>query len=292
MKIFISWSGERARAVATELRSWISMILQATKPWMSDRDLDSGVNWRAEISKQLDGSSIGIICITPERMSAPWLVFESGAIAKKLDDSRVIPYLIDLTPTDLTGPLSQFQARGSDKEGTLRLLLDINKHLPEPREEDEVRKMFESFWSQLDTVICAQVAKGNLGQNEEPKRSSEAMIEELLILARTQTREILELREEFIQQEAKTARIPKPMSPRQFRESFKEELGYDPHEVMLVGVCFRAIELIKEMRPDDVPPDVLEQTWKFIRALDDSDLPPAMIERALRDQILKQKEQP
>jgi hypothetical protein len=230
MKIFISWSGERARAVATELRSWIAMILQATKPWMSDRDLGSGVNWSAEIAKQLDGSSVGIICVTPERMNAPWLLFESGAIAKKLDDARVIPYLVDLSPTGLTGPLSQFQAREANKEGTLRLLLDINKHLPEPRDEEEVKKMFESFWGQLAAVVDEQLETGNPIESQEPERTDKDILEEVLLLVRENAREISELREAVTDKNKPrgTVNVANAMSPDSYRESFKVEMGYDP----------------------------------------------------------------
>lgn len=83
MKIFISWSGERARAVAGKLHEQLPIILQAVEPWMSDEDLASGSHWSSEIAEQLDVSNYGIICVSPERIEAPWLNFEAGAIAKR-----------------------------------------------------------------------------------------------------------------------------------------------------------------------------------------------------------------
>ena len=209
------------------------MILQATKPWMSDRDLDSGVSWSAEIAKQLDESSVGIICVTPERMSAPWLLFESGAIAKKLEDARVIPYLIDLSPTQLTGPLSQFQAREANKEGTLRVLLDINSHLPEPRGEEEVRKMFGSFWGQLEEIIKAQIEAGNSSDSQSTARSDKEILDEVLLLVRENAREIAEMRRVIEMQ-------PTPLIPGPSRRVMAQSFPVEPGHIIEVPVVNRA----------------------------------------------------
>ncbi len=49
MNVFISWSGPRSRAVAELLRDWIKCVLQATRPWISTRDLDRGSMWFNDI---------------------------------------------------------------------------------------------------------------------------------------------------------------------------------------------------------------------------------------------------
>ena len=60
------------------------------------------------------------------------VVFEAGALAKTIDDSYVVPYLIDddLNPSiDLKPPLAQFQARRATQSDTLDMILDINSVL-------------------------------------------------------------------------------------------------------------------------------------------------------------------
>ncbi len=42
MKVFISWSGKRSRALAEAFRDWLPNDTQAIKPWMSDVDIDKG----------------------------------------------------------------------------------------------------------------------------------------------------------------------------------------------------------------------------------------------------------
>ena len=56
----------------------------------------------------------GIICLTTENTSAPWINFEAGAIAKSLD-SRVTALMVNIKPSDIKGPLSRYQATKFEK---------------------------------------------------------------------------------------------------------------------------------------------------------------------------------
>ena len=67
MKVFISWSGERSKQVAVAIREWLPMILQYVEPWMSEADISAGDRWSVELSKQLEESGFGIICLTSIR---------------------------------------------------------------------------------------------------------------------------------------------------------------------------------------------------------------------------------
>ena len=110
MKIFLSWSGDRSKHVASALRDWLPDIIQDIEPWMSTHDIASGARWSAEIGGQLNASDFGVLCLTPENAHADCLLFEAGALAKKLGESFVVPYLIAMEQADIpAGPLSQFQ---------------------------------------------------------------------------------------------------------------------------------------------------------------------------------------
>ena len=108
MKVFISWSGQRSRAIGETLNDWIKCVLQATHPWMSTRDIDRGSLWFAEINDQLKDTAVGIVCLTQENKDSPWILFETGALAKGLSSSRVCTFLADLQSADLEDPLAQF----------------------------------------------------------------------------------------------------------------------------------------------------------------------------------------
>ena len=131
MKVFISWSGDRSRNVAEILRGWLPKVLQAVKPWMSDEDISTGTRWSTEIASELEASKAGIVCITPENQHNPWLMFEAGALSKTLTETYVCPYLFDLSTSQLSGPISQFQATLATKEGTFKIIQTLNKALSE-----------------------------------------------------------------------------------------------------------------------------------------------------------------
>ena len=91
MKVFISWSGAISHQVALVLREWLPSVIQAVEPYVSSEDIDKGARWTTDISKELEASQYGILCVTPENIEAPWLNFEAGALSKTIDKSRVCP---------------------------------------------------------------------------------------------------------------------------------------------------------------------------------------------------------
>lgn len=69
MKVFISWSGPRSKAVAEALRDWLPDVMQALKPWVSSEDIRKGKQWNLELTRELEGTHVGVICLTPENLT-------------------------------------------------------------------------------------------------------------------------------------------------------------------------------------------------------------------------------
>src|ERR1044071_9633221 len=114
MQVFISWSGDRSRAVAAALYDWLPNVLQAVEPWMSRANLQAGAEWSRNTLSALERSRLGLICLTPENIQSPWMLFEAGALARSSKEVTIYPYLFDLSPSALTGPLVQFQSVQAD----------------------------------------------------------------------------------------------------------------------------------------------------------------------------------
>ncbi len=131
MRIFISWSGERSKALAEVLRQWLPGVIQAVQPYYSPDDITKGARWSEEIAKVLEESRVGIICLTRENLDAPWIVFEAGALSKKLEKSKVSPILFGVEPTDLTGPLIQFASSQVREDG---------RQTPDPHDQRRTRR--------------------------------------------------------------------------------------------------------------------------------------------------------
>ncbi len=153
MKVFISWSGERSKSVATALKEWIPLTLQYCHPWVSDKDISAGDRWAQTIATELESSNFGILCITPENLTSEWILFEAGALSKSMQDAKVIPVLYGLELSDLTGPLSQFQALKTDMDGILNLAKAINSASEEKAPKETIEKLVPVLWDQLNTKL-------------------------------------------------------------------------------------------------------------------------------------------
>jgi hypothetical protein len=177
VKIFISWSGQRSQAMAVALRDWLPLVLHYAEPWLSTADIKSGDRWGNEIAKGLQDSNFGIICVTKDNLEAPWLLFESGALAKSMEDGRVIPLRLDLDVSDISGPLTQFQSEKADDDGVKRLVSSLNKCSANPIADDRLARLFEPMWPDLKTKIEAIPTSGSGPKKARPQAD---ILEELV----------------------------------------------------------------------------------------------------------------
>lgn len=190
MKVFISWSGNRSRAVADLLDEWIQCVLQAIRPWMSSKDIDRGSLWFSEISDQLADTKIGIVCLTKENLNRPWILFESGALAKGLTSSRVCTFLIDLEPADVGNPLAQFNHTAPDKDSMFELVRTLNSSLGDKALKDKVvEQVFETYWPQFQSSFNQALADNPTDVVDAP-RSEESMMHEVLSTVRAMDRRL------------------------------------------------------------------------------------------------------
>ena len=151
MKIFISWSGETSHQVACVLRDWLPYVIQTLKPFISSGDIHKGERWSDVLAKELEETKFGIICLTPYNIKSPWLNFEAGALSKSIDHAFLSPFLFKVEPSEVKGPVSQFQSTIYEQEDVFGLLTSINNKLePEIRLDIELlRSTFNVWWPQL-----------------------------------------------------------------------------------------------------------------------------------------------
>ena len=154
MKVFLSWSGDRSKAVAVTLREWLPKVLQVIEPWMSEEDIAKGQRGGQSISVALDECNFGILCITAENRERPWIMFEAGALGKSLVHGAITAFLVDLAPSQLHPALGQFQATASEKDDCLRLVRSINAKLGDQAlAETRLTTTFEKWWPDLEAEL-------------------------------------------------------------------------------------------------------------------------------------------
>ncbi|EMC2811215.1 TIR domain-containing protein [Klebsiella pneumoniae] len=196
MKVFISWSGPRSRAVAELFNDWLKCVIQASQPWISTRDIDRGAIWFSEINDKLKDVSVGIVCLTQENKDKPWILFETGALAKGLTTNRVCTFLIDLEPSDLHDPLAQFNHTTPNSSSVWELTRTINACLSEKALDERIlRQVFDTYWPQFDGSF-KQALSDNPPGVVIPPRSEQDILSEILSNTRTLTHKIRDLENE------------------------------------------------------------------------------------------------
>ncbi len=199
MKVLISWSGELSHRVALELRKWLPVFIHAADPWVSSEDIVKDALWRAELTKELEEGSVGILCITRENVHSPWVNYEARALGKMSQASRVIPFLFQMRPSDVRGPLADLQGAifeaGSDKnlEEFRKLLVSLNTaRTPPCTPETVLNTTFEKMWPDLAPTLddlAAEAEQLAAGPTPDAANPSE-VLEDVLQAVRDQSRMI------------------------------------------------------------------------------------------------------
>lgn len=180
MKVFLSWSGQRSKEVANLLSDWLCCVIQASRPWISTRDLDRGSLWFGEINDQLKDTTVGIICLTQENKTRPWILFEAGALAKGLSTSRVCTLLVDLEPKDIEDPLAQFNHTFPSRESVLGLVKTLNSTLASNGLDNRIlEQVFDTYWLQFEKRF-ADILSSTEAQPPSKPRPKEDVLGEIL----------------------------------------------------------------------------------------------------------------
>jgi hypothetical protein len=136
------------------LRGWLPDVIQGLDAWMSDTDIPPGAQWSAVVSEHLNAAKFGIICVTPDNINAPWILFEAGALSRTVRDSFVCPYLIGVDANALlASPLGQFQGTRASEQRTLRLVRSINSAKELPLTDDKLARAFVRWWPDLAPTL-------------------------------------------------------------------------------------------------------------------------------------------
>jgi hypothetical protein len=189
VKVFISWSGPLSEQIARIFREWLPTIIPAAEPWVSSEDIEKGARWLTQLSDELASTSFGIFCLVPENLNSPWLNFEAGALSRSVDSSRVSPFLLGASASDLRGPLTQFQATVYEENDLRRLVLSISKACGNQcLSEDRLDQAFQVCWpwlrDRLDPIleqVKLSKLKSQADSSSTPPQATKQSLEDIHI---------------------------------------------------------------------------------------------------------------
>jgi hypothetical protein len=184
MKVFLSWSGIRGKAVADALGSWLPSVLNNVEPWISS-DIDKGARWQTEVAHQLEEPSVAIVCLTWDSLQAPWILFEAGAAAHNRN-TKVCTFLLDVNPSDVEFPLAQFQHTVATCDDVRRLVRTLNRIAAtsgeSPVDEAELDAIVERWWPEFHTALSQVPAVGITHDDLDREPAESIAAKALLIL--------------------------------------------------------------------------------------------------------------
>ncbi|WP_052572779.1 TIR domain-containing protein [Haloferula sp. BvORR071] len=208
MKVFLSWSGERSKQIAEFLDVWLPSVVQAVQPWISTRHIDGGAAWFGDISEQLTEVTVGIVCLTKENLDKPWILFESGALARGLTSQRVIILACDLEVSAIRPPLSLFNIVAPDREGVWKMVSTINSRLGERSlKPAALDRAFEAYWSEF-TAEFKRIVESTPETTEHPKVDEKTMLVEVLGHVRGMDKRLRSLESSSAKRKPLTGAVP------------------------------------------------------------------------------------
>ncbi|MCL1877555.1 MAG: toll/interleukin-1 receptor domain-containing protein [Defluviitaleaceae bacterium] len=160
-EIFICWSGEDSKKIATEMKEALENIIfegNELSCFVSDLDIASGSDWWNKIQNKLKSCKMGMICITKNNTYAPWVYFEAGVMVSQ--GIKVIPLLIDCKPERLRDtPINQNQCVDFLNENKfIKMIGDIKKEMnfdiPPKTIETMAKKGYEVIKEKLSPVLA------------------------------------------------------------------------------------------------------------------------------------------
>ena len=185
-KVFLSWHGTISHALARALYDWIPNVVQTVRPFLSSSNIETGARWSDDLAKELEGTHFGVLCITRESVSAPWLNYEAGALSKSIEKARVVPLLFDMRISEVKGPLVAFNMCLAEKAGIKRIIDALNNAAVVVLDDVRLNDAFERCWPELEQRLNTIRELPEAEPAQPAPDANGEMLEELLLLTRSQ----------------------------------------------------------------------------------------------------------
>lgn len=169
MKIFISWSGEKSRRIAEHFKNTLPCFNnRISELFFAPEDIRAGRLWFTEIQEFLKDCDIGIVILTENNLQSPWIHFETGAIAKKVNESRIFVMKCGFDKKT-NPPLNLFQStKPQDKKDFKRFISELNNLIENRRlTSEEVFDKFEANWPRFRNKYRSIIEQDSIKEKKE-----------------------------------------------------------------------------------------------------------------------------
>jgi hypothetical protein len=149
----------------------------------------------------------------------------------------VIPLLLDLEFSDISGPLAQFQAKKLSKSGIAEVVQSIQQTAEQPIPEARAKQLFEALWPEFEKRLSAIPDDAPAERHMRPQHE---ILEELVASVRSLDSRIREVEDsgKGPLSRSRRSRLMHPMVLREFNHLFREWPD-DPIMILMMASMFR-----------------------------------------------------
>lgn len=159
MQVFMGWSGEASHDIAVILKEWLVGLMPNTDVFFSPTDIQKGKQWRVELCRGLREAQFGILCVTPDSTSSPWMLYEAGFLTCSDTCSAICALLFIVGVPDLPDALGDLQHVPYARDELWQLTRSINSVRQDVGEaalaQDWLKREFGRAWGGLDRQVRA-----------------------------------------------------------------------------------------------------------------------------------------
>jgi hypothetical protein len=155
---------DRGEKIALALKDGLGKILSGCQPELkvvvAPVDVTKGKFWFQKVGDDLSKAEAAIVCLTPESVDSKWIHFEVGAVARNCQEN-IFPYLVDVRPETLEGPLASYQGSLATAADTRALVRDLVGVLGLRKTDWE--KKFSDAWDKTLEPTLKEIRSESLG---------------------------------------------------------------------------------------------------------------------------------
>jgi len=156
--VFISWSDNRGKVVASILKQWLELVLPKNfGTFVSSDNIRVGEDYFRSLTNAISSSIACMICVTKMTPQSTWVAFEAGLAYAAFPRPVLCPILFDDVNPNALGPLNNLQMRHFNRADLFDCLTEIVER--NTLNTEGLRERFESNWPDLDRKIKEVLAK-------------------------------------------------------------------------------------------------------------------------------------
>lgn len=142
--VFLSWSGNKSKDMAQIFSYYLPYILQGRTCFFSPDEIPKGVGWYQYIGEALKNAECGIVFLTRDNISNPWILFEGGGLFSK---GRVNVLLCDMGKEDANNHIwANINLTSVDEAEVYKMIQSLYASTRLEFSEDVLKANFNRYW--------------------------------------------------------------------------------------------------------------------------------------------------